>query len=51
MDIFRYIHSKGNTVVLVTHEEDIARNAYRIIRLRDGIIESDKRIDPQPVLS
>ena len=51
MDIFRDIHSKGNTVVLVTHEEDIARNAYRIIRLRDGIIESDKRMDPQPVLS
>lgn len=51
MDIFRDIHSKGNTVVLVTHEEDIARNAYRIIRLRDGIIESDKRTNPEPVVN
>jgi putative ABC transport system ATP-binding protein len=47
MDIFRDIHSKGNTVVLVTHEEDIARNAYRIIRLRDGIIESDTPKSPK----
>jgi putative ABC transport system ATP-binding protein len=50
MDIFREIHSKGNTVVLVTHEEDIAKNAYRIIRLRDGVIESDKRTTPEPAL-
>ena len=47
MDIFRDIHSKGNTVVLVTHEEDIARNAYRIIRLRDGVIESDTPKSPK----
>lgn len=46
MDIFGQIHSTGNTVVLVTHEEDIARNAHRIIRLRDGVIESDKRSIP-----
>jgi putative ABC transport system ATP-binding protein len=46
MDIFSKIHSSGNTVVLVTHEEDIARNAHRIIRLRDGVIESDKRSAP-----
>lgn len=46
MDIFSKIHSTGNTVVLVTHEEDIARNAHRIIRLRDGVIESDKRSAP-----
>jgi len=46
MDIFGKIHSKGNTVVLVTHEEDIAKHAHRIVRLRDGIIESDKRMDP-----
>jgi putative ABC transport system ATP-binding protein len=41
MDIFDKIHAKGNTVVLVTHEEDIAEFAHRVIRLRDGIIESD----------
>ena len=43
MDIFGDIHARGNTVVLVTHEEDIANHAHRIVRLRDGIIESDKR--------
>lgn len=41
MDIFGQIHAAGNTVVLVTHEEDIAAHAKRIIRLRDGVIESD----------
>jgi putative ABC transport system ATP-binding protein len=43
MDIFGKIHASNNTVVLVTHEEDIANHAFRIIRLRDGILESDKR--------
>jgi putative ABC transport system ATP-binding protein len=43
MDIFGKIHDSGNTVILVTHEEDISHYAHRIIRLRDGIIESDKR--------
>jgi putative ABC transport system ATP-binding protein len=43
MDIFEQIHAAGNTVVLVTHEEDIANHAHRIIRLRDGVLESDKR--------
>jgi putative ABC transport system ATP-binding protein len=43
MDIFGKIHTSGNTVVLVTHEEDIANHAHRIIRLRDGILESDRR--------
>ncbi|HZH01972.1 MAG TPA: ABC transporter ATP-binding protein [Flavisolibacter sp.] len=43
MDIFGKIHSGGNTVILVTHEEDIANHAHRIIRLRDGVIETDKR--------
>lgn len=41
MALFAEIHSKGNTIILVTHEEDIARHAHRIIRLRDGLIESD----------
>lgn len=43
MEIFGKIHSSGNTVVLVTHEEDIANHAHRVIRLRDGVIETDKR--------
>ncbi len=43
MEIFGRIQSAGNTVVLVTHEEDIANHAHRIVRLRDGVIESDKR--------
>ena len=41
MDMFNKIHEGGNTVVLVTHEEDIANYAHRVIRLRDGIIETD----------
>ncbi len=42
MDILGKIHSSGNTVILVTHEEDIADYARRVIRLRDGVIETDK---------
>ncbi len=41
MALFDEIHKNGNTIILVTHEEDIAQHAHRIIRLRDGIIESD----------
>uniref|UniRef100_UPI003216738D ABC transporter ATP-binding protein n=1 Tax=uncultured Draconibacterium sp. TaxID=1573823 RepID=UPI003216738D len=41
MKLFADIHRKGNTLVMVTHEEDIARHAHRIIRLKDGEIESD----------
>jgi putative ABC transport system ATP-binding protein len=46
MEIFGKIQSAGNTVVLVTHEEDIASYAKRVVRLRDGIIESDKVVIP-----
>lgn len=46
MNLFDEIHAKGNTVILVTHEEDIAKHAHRIIRLRDGMIESDERRSP-----
>ena len=42
MRLFSIIHRNGNTIVLVTHEEDIARYAHRIIRLRDGFVESDE---------
>ncbi|MET0242532.1 MAG: ABC transporter ATP-binding protein [Flavitalea sp.] len=42
MEIFNAIHAGGNTVVLVTHEEDIANYAKRVVRLRDGVIESDR---------
>lgn len=42
MRIFEEIHQLGNTVILVTHEPDIAQHAHRIIRLRDGLIESDE---------
>lgn len=43
MGIFEEIHQKGNTIILVTHEPDIAEHAHRIVRLRDGLIESDVR--------
>lgn len=41
MGLFEEIHKKGNTIILVTHEEDIARHAHRIVRLKDGLVESD----------
>ena len=41
MEMFASIHALGNTIVLVTHEEDIARHAHRMVRLKDGRIESD----------
>jgi len=41
MEIFDKIYNSGNTIVVVTHEEDIAKHARRIVRLRDGLIESD----------
>ena len=42
MDILGKIHTDGNTVILVTHEEDISHFAHRVIRLRDGVVETDK---------
>jgi putative ABC transport system ATP-binding protein len=47
MDLFDQLHSKGNTIVMVTHEEDIAQYAHRIVRLRDGLVESDL-VNPNP---
>jgi putative ABC transport system ATP-binding protein len=49
MRLFEEIYRKGNTVILVTHEEDIALHARRIIRLRDGVIESDT-VNPHPAM-
>lgn len=43
MALFQELHDKGNTIIMVTHEDDIAHYAHRIIRLRDGLIEWDKK--------
>lgn len=48
MALFDQIHKKGNTIIVVTHEEDIAQHAHRIIRLRDGVVESDE-VNLEPV--
>jgi putative ABC transport system ATP-binding protein len=42
MQLFEEIHSKGNIIILVTHEEYIAEHAARIIRLKDGLVEKDE---------
>ncbi|RSK24284.1 ABC transporter ATP-binding protein [Hymenobacter metallilatus] len=41
MELFEALYVRGNTIIMVTHEEDIARHAHRIVRLRDGLVESD----------
>lgn len=48
MNLFEEIYRQGNTIIVVTHEEEIARHARRIIRLRDGLIETDE-INPSPI--
>ena len=48
MALFGEIHAAGNTVVLVTHEEDIAAYAHRVVRLRDGVVAADERQAPNP---
>ena len=50
MQLFSEIHRNGNTVILVTHEEDIARHAHRVVRLRDGLVESDT-LNPNPLIA
>jgi putative ABC transport system ATP-binding protein len=42
MGLFQELHDKGNTIIMVTHEDDIAHYSHRIIRLRDGLIEWDR---------
>jgi len=49
MALFHELHSRGNTIIIVTHEEDIAKHTGRIVRLRDGVIETD--IKNEPVVS
>jgi putative ABC transport system ATP-binding protein len=51
MEIFEKIYSEGNTIVLVTHESDIANHARRVVRLRDGMVESDKQQSGKPVMA
>lgn len=48
MALFGEIHAAGNTVVLVTHEEDIAAYAHRVVRLRDGVVSADETKTPNP---
>lgn len=43
MNLFQELHDKGNTIIMVTHEDDIAHYSHRIIRLRDGLIEWDRK--------
>lgn len=50
MRLFENIYRNGNTIIVVTHEEDIARHARRIVRLRDGLIESDT-VNPHPTMA
>ncbi len=50
MGLFHRLYQEGNTIIMVTHEEDIARYAHRIIRLRDGVVDSDER-NLEPILA
>ena len=46
MELFRHLHDQGNTIILVTHEEEIACYSHRIVRFRDGVVERDDPVSP-----
>jgi putative ABC transport system ATP-binding protein len=48
MDVFRMLHERGNTLIVVTHDDEVAEHARRVVRLRDGKVESDRRVFPGP---
>jgi len=48
LNLFENIHAQGNTVIVVTHEEEVALHAHRVVRLRDGLIESDQ-VNTRPI--
>lgn len=50
MEIFDNLHAQGNTIILVTHEEDISEHAHRVVRLRDGLVETDEK-NPEKVVT
>ena len=50
MDLIQKINEKGKTILVVTHEEDIARMCKRIVRLKDGVIVEDKKINQKKAL-
>jgi putative ABC transport system ATP-binding protein len=45
MEIFEQLHNAGNTIILITHEEYIAKHSQRIIKLLDGLIQSDEKLN------
>jgi len=51
MLLFEELHGQGNTIILVTHEEYIAEHAYRIIRVRDGLVESDAKVERRKLIT
>lgn len=51
MGLFEEIHKNGNTIILVTHEEDIAQHAHRIVRLKDGVVERDYKNETITIVS
>jgi putative ABC transport system ATP-binding protein len=51
MALFEDLANKGNTIIVVTHEEEVAQHSRRILRIRDGLIASDEMIRPKPILS